>query len=123
MTEIPADIMEKAEAVQRASLGRGIRQSIELIAKAIAEERKATEKAKADADLCAKEWEAALKENLVRRAQLREAVEALSFYAKPGDYAAPRTGFVAGDENKLYFDCGNRAREALAKMAKKAGAP
>lgn len=39
MTEIPADIMEKAEAVQRASLGRGLRQSIELIAKAIAEER------------------------------------------------------------------------------------
>ncbi len=36
-------------------------------------------------------------------------VEALKFYADPGDYKAPFTGGLG----KLYFDCGENARTAL----------
>ena len=47
----------------------------------------------------------------MERIKVMEA--ALVFYSSPGDYAAPRTGHTYGDENKLYFDCGETARNAL----------
>ena len=41
--------------------------------------------------------------------------DALQFYADPGDYKSPRTGGLG----KLYFDCGDVARAALARLEAK----
>lgn len=40
------------------------------------------------------------------------ALDALKFYADPGDYKAPFTGGMG----KLYFDCGEKARAAIAAL-------
>lgn len=50
--------------------------------------------------------------NLELKAQRDELVAALAFYANPGDYKDPFTG----GRGKLYFDCGEMAREAIAKV-------
>jgi hypothetical protein len=46
-------------------------------------------------------------------AQNERLREGLAFYSHPGDYVAPLTGYVYGAENKLWSDCGQRARAAL----------
>jgi hypothetical protein len=55
----------------------------------------------------------------VRTATMREsseldaialAIKALKFYADSGDYVAPFTGGLG----KLYFDCGEEAKKAIA---------
>lgn len=99
------------------------------------------DKAKADAELCAKEWAAEIASGNARLEQLKVMAaelsrvtaerdsastsltqaqariarleEALKFYSDPSDYAAPQTGYIHGGENNLYFDCGIRARAAL----------
>ncbi len=40
---------------------------------------------------------------------LKQAAEALEYYANPSDYKAPNTGGMG----KLFFDCGNEAKSAL----------
>lgn len=56
-------------------------------------------------------YNAALAERDSLRAVNADLLEALAFYADPGDYKAPFTGGLGS----LYFDCGGKARAAIAK--------
>ena len=45
------------------------------------------------------------------QAEVKRYEEALKFYANPSDYIAPYTGGLG----KLYYDCGETAKQALEK--------
>lgn len=90
-----------------------IRKALEAIKAAKAQKHAGLTLTAAQAEAILASHDAAVQRAAEMQALNAKLVEALSFYANPGDYKAPFTG----GQGKLYFDCGQTACNAMAENA------